>query len=84
VNMLTPRSGITLRVLTALFAARVVGQALVAYLDVTWLPARESWSSGLLPYRCCCRFARPRPHAGRVLQWISCVYARFATVSCCN
>jgi hypothetical protein len=97
VNTRVSRSAITLRVLTALFAARIVGQALVAYLDVTWLPAMESWSSGLLPYpvllpiqlvivlvqvmiaRSIRReqglFARPRPDAGRVVQWVSCVYA---------
>jgi hypothetical protein len=49
-NTSASRSAIALRVLTALFAARVVGQALVAYVDVTGLPAMEAWSSGLLPY----------------------------------
>ena len=44
------RSAIVLCVLTALFGARVVGQALVAFFDVTWLPAMEAWYSGLLPY----------------------------------
>jgi hypothetical protein len=39
-----------LLVLTALFLARVVGQALVALLGVGWLPPTESWYSGLLPY----------------------------------
>jgi len=43
-------SAIVLCVLTALFGARVVGQALVAFLDVAWLPAMDTWSSGLLPY----------------------------------
>jgi hypothetical protein len=36
--------------LTALFALRVAGQALVAFFAVTWLPAMERWYSGLLPY----------------------------------
>jgi hypothetical protein len=36
--------------LTALFAARVLGQALVAFLGVGWLPPMEAWYSGLLPY----------------------------------
>jgi hypothetical protein len=36
--------------LLALFVARVVGQALVAFAGVTWLPPTERWQSGLLPY----------------------------------
>ena len=40
-----------LTALTLLFAARVVGQALVAFLGVTWLPPMNRWYSGLLPYR---------------------------------
>ena len=36
--------------LTLLFAARVAGQALVAFVGVTWLPPMEAWYSGLLPY----------------------------------
>ena len=36
--------------LTALFAGRVAGQALVAFLGVGWLPPMERWYSGLLPY----------------------------------
>jgi hypothetical protein len=39
-----------LTLLTVLFAARVAGQALVAFLGVAWLPAMERWYSGLLPY----------------------------------
>jgi hypothetical protein len=39
-----------LTLLTALFAARVLGQALVAFVGVTWLPPMEAWYSGLLPY----------------------------------
>ena len=49
-NRLASRSAIVLCVLTALFAIRVVGQALVAFLDVAWLPAMDTWDSGLLPY----------------------------------
>ena len=37
-------------VLTVLFAGRVLGQALVAFAGVTWLPAMDAWYSGLLPY----------------------------------
>lgn len=37
-------------VLAALFAARVAGQALVAFLGVDWLPPMERWYSGLMPY----------------------------------
>jgi hypothetical protein len=36
--------------LPVLFALRVLGQALVVFLDVAWLPAVEHWESGLLPY----------------------------------
>jgi hypothetical protein len=36
--------------LTALFFARVLGQALVAFAGVSWLPPMEAWYSGLLPY----------------------------------
>src|SRR5882724_762592 len=35
---------------TALFFARVAGQALVALAGVTWLPPMSAWYSGLLPY----------------------------------
>jgi hypothetical protein len=44
------RAAIVLCVLTGLFGARVVGQVLVAFLGVTWLPAMDAWYSGLLPY----------------------------------
>lgn len=37
-------------VLCALFVLRVVGQALVAFAGVAWLPPMERWQSGLLPY----------------------------------
>ena len=37
-------------VLLSLFVLRVVGQALVAFLDVKILPPMEEWYSGLLPY----------------------------------
>ena len=36
--------------LSALFLGRVVGQALVAFLGVTWLPPMREWYSGLMPY----------------------------------
>ncbi len=42
--------GFLLALLTLLFALRVLGQALVAFFDVTWLPAMEQWFSGLIPY----------------------------------
>ena len=32
------------------FVGRVVGQALVAFADVRWLPPMEAWMSGLLGY----------------------------------
>jgi hypothetical protein len=36
--------------LTLLFALRVLGQILVAFLGVDWLPSMEQWFSGLIPY----------------------------------
>lgn len=32
------------------FCCRVLGQALVAFLQVTWLPPMEEWYSGLMAY----------------------------------
>jgi len=42
--------GPILSLLTLLFALRVLGQALVAFFGVTWLPVMEQWFSGLIPY----------------------------------
>lgn len=42
--------GLLLSVLAGLFLARVAGQALVAFLDVSFLPAMDAWYSGLLAY----------------------------------
>jgi hypothetical protein len=42
--------GPVLALLTFLFLLRVLGQALVAWFGVTWLPAMEHWHSGLMPY----------------------------------
>jgi hypothetical protein len=42
--------GAILAFLTLLFFLRVLGQALVAFLGVTWLPPMEQWFSGLIPY----------------------------------
>ena len=39
-----------LAALSGLFFLRVVGQVLVTYRKVKWLPAVEHWQSGLLPY----------------------------------
>lgn len=36
--------------LTTLFACRVLGQILVAFFAVPWLPPMVEWYSGLLPY----------------------------------
>jgi uncharacterized protein len=44
------RHGPLLAVLALLFLGRVVGQALVAFLSVRWLPAMHEWHSGLIPY----------------------------------
>lgn len=42
--------GKVLGFLTLLFFLRVLGQALVAFLSVTWLPAMGQWYSGVIPY----------------------------------
>jgi len=42
--------GVILSILAGLFLARVAGQALVALLDLRWLPPMAEWYSGLLPY----------------------------------
>lgn len=42
--------GPLLALLTLLFALRVLGQALVAFVGVAWLPVMEQWFSGLIPY----------------------------------
>lgn len=39
-----------LAILTVLFSLRVLGQALVVFFFVDWLPANEHWASGLVPY----------------------------------
>src|SRR5262245_30906222 len=44
------RMAAVLWLLLALFALRVVGQALVVFLHVRWLPPEREWFSGLLPY----------------------------------
>jgi hypothetical protein len=44
------RYPLVLGTLTALFALRVVGQALVAFFDVSFLPPMQRWYSGLVPY----------------------------------
>ncbi len=44
------RRAITMSLLGGLFFLRVIGQVLVTYARVGWLPAIEHWQSGLLPY----------------------------------
>jgi hypothetical protein len=44
------RRAAVLWLLSALFLGRVLGQALVAFAGVTWLPPMREWHSGLLPY----------------------------------
>ena len=41
---------VLLGVLSLAFAARVLGQLLVAVFDVKFLPPMEAWYSGLIPY----------------------------------
>jgi hypothetical protein len=44
------RYPLLLGTLTALFALRVLGQALVVFFEVGFLPPMERWYSGLVPY----------------------------------
>jgi hypothetical protein len=91
------RYGAVLWLLTVLFFLRVIGQVLVAFFDVSFLPEMAAWYSGLLPYAILLPiqgiilllqvkigvdftrgrglFVRPRPAAGRALQWVSYLYA---------
>jgi hypothetical protein len=39
-----------LALLTVLFSLRVVGQFLVVFFSVEWLPPDNEWASGLIPY----------------------------------
>jgi hypothetical protein len=45
-----PREAWALGILSLLFLLRVVGQVLVRFLGVRWLPPDPEWYSGLLPY----------------------------------
>lgn len=45
-----PMHGCVLALLTALFALRVIGQVLVEFFSVGWLPSSHDWASGLIPY----------------------------------
>lgn len=42
--------GPLLALIATLFAGRVFGQALVAFVGVTWLPPMQQWFSGVIPY----------------------------------
>ena len=50
VTSLRRRYALLLSILTFLFVLRVLGQMLVAFFDIAFLPAMEHWYSGLLPY----------------------------------
>jgi hypothetical protein len=49
-NVVPLRYPLLLAAFTLLFVIRVAGQALVAFLDVDWLPPFERWYSSLVPY----------------------------------
>ena len=49
-DSLRRRLGLALAVLTGLFVLRVLGQALVAFFSVGFLPPMQQWYSGLVPY----------------------------------
>ena len=61
------KSSLLLWALLALFIGRVVGQALVAFLDVQFLPAMPRWYSGLMPYE-------PRRMFAQEWLWFGYVY----------
>ncbi len=44
------RYGVALWILALLFFLRVVGQALVAFFNVAFLPPMAAWYSGIVPY----------------------------------
>ena len=44
------RLAVLLWMLLIAFCLRVVGQMLVAFVGVSWLPPMEAWYSGLMPY----------------------------------
>ncbi|MBM4260945.1 MAG: hypothetical protein FJ145_05810 [Deltaproteobacteria bacterium] len=44
------KHGAILALLTLLFSLRVLGQMLVAFFGVAWLPPMPAWFSGLIPY----------------------------------
>ena len=44
------RLAILLWVLLFAFCLRVLGQMLVAFVGISWLPPMEAWYSGLMPY----------------------------------
>jgi hypothetical protein len=60
---------VLLTLLAALFLARVVGQAAVAFGDVSFLPGMSHWYSGLLPYP----LLLPAQAAILVIQGLVCV-----------
>ena len=88
---------VVLVILTFAFFLRVLGQGLVAFFQVGFLPALDAWYSGVLPYpillpiqivmlamqakisldigRGSGFFAVWRPRAGKILCWLSYVYA---------
>jgi len=49
-KLMPGRHGRVLALLTLLFSLRVLGQALVEFFSVDWLPSTEAWASGLIPY----------------------------------
>jgi len=44
------KHGRVLLLLTLFFSFRVLGQALVEFFSVDWLPSTAAWASGLIPY----------------------------------
>lgn len=81
--------------LLALFVLRVAGQALVAFLGVSFLPPMEAWYSGLMPYpyllpsqvllvalmaKICVDFTRARGYFYEAKRWLATGWLWFGTV----
>ena len=46
----SPASAVALWTLSVVFLTRVIGQVVVEFVGVRWLPPMAEWQSGLLPY----------------------------------
>jgi hypothetical protein len=78
--------------LLGLFALRVLGQALVAFFGVTWLPPMQRWYAGVIPYevllpsqllilalmvKICIDFTRERGYFFEPRRWLALPWLAF-------